>query len=350
MNMIMPKVLHIHFGKDGGAERFFVNLTQALGERGVEQRFIIRPRRVWRNEIEALGPIIASNYLRLPYLNLRLEWRLRRMLQQWQPDAIMAWKPRAARLIPDWPGAVKLARLGDFPTHLKHYRYCDMLVGNIPAIGRRCKDMGWARPVHAISNFAREVTPRPVARAEFDTPEDAFLISGAGRFVPRKGLDLLIRAAARIPGAWLWLIGDGEERQALEALAREVGMADRTRFIGWVAEPIHYIAATDVFGMPSRHEPFGNVIIEAWQAGVPVVATRSEGPGWYMIDGENGMLVDIDDLDAFVAAVDRLRSDRSIAAALISGGRARLENMFSKDRIVDQYLALFAGDPAGDDI
>ena len=124
-------------------------------------------------------------------------------------------------------------------------------------------------------------------------------------------------------------------------------MADRTRFAGWVKEPIHHIAATAVFGMPSRHEPLGNVILEAWQAGVPVVATRSEGPSWYMADGENGALVDIDDLDAFAAAVDRLRSDRAFAETLIAGGRTRLEGMFSRDRIVDQYLDLFAGDLTG---
>ena len=349
MNAAMPKVLHIHFGKDGGAERFFVNLAQAFGERGVEQRFIIRPHRAWRGEIEGLGVLMENNYRRLSLSSLLLEWRLCRMLQRWRPDAIMAWMPRAARLIPDWPEAVKLTRLGDFPRHLTHFRRCDALVGNVPGIGDRCKALGWTKPVFTITNFPRRVVARPVMRAEFDTPEDAFLISGAGRFVPRKGLDLLIRMVARIPGAWLWLIGDGQERTALEALAREVGVAGRTRFTGWVEEPIHYIAATDVFGMPSRHDPLGNVILEAWQAGVPVVATRSEGPTWYMIDGTNGALVDIDDLDAFTARVDQLRNDRTLADALAAGGRARLEDMFSRDRIVGRYLALFAGDLTGND-
>ena len=167
--------------------------------------------------------------------------------------------------------------------------------------------------------------------------------------MPRKGFDLLVRAAARVPGAWLWLNGDGQERTALEALVREVGMADRTRFRGWVEEPMHYVAATDVFGMTSRHDPLGNVILEAWQAGVPVVATRSEGRSWYMIDGKNGVLVGIDELDAFVAAVNRLRSERTLAETLAAGGRVRLEDMFSRDQIVDQYLDLFAGGLTGDE-
>ncbi len=56
----MPKILHFHFGKDGGVERFFVNLVKALGKRGVEQRFIIRPSRSWLGKIEALGAFVTA--------------------------------------------------------------------------------------------------------------------------------------------------------------------------------------------------------------------------------------------------------------------------------------------------
>jgi glycosyltransferase involved in cell wall biosynthesis len=341
----MTRVLHLHFGKEGGAERFFVNLAQAFAARGVEQRFVIRPGRSWRPEIAPLGPIIENDYRRLSLSSLWLSHRVRRIARDWQPDAIMAWMPRAARLIPEAPGAVKLTRLGDFPRHLDHFRRCDLLVGNIPGIGQHCLALGWRKPVVTISNFAREVVPVPVDRATLDTPADAFVISNAGRFVHRKGFDLLIRAAARVPGAYLWLIGDGREREALAALARAEGIAGRTRFIGWVDEPIHYIAASDVLAMPSRHEPLGNVILEAWQARVPVVSTLSEGPSWYMEDGVNGLLAPIDDLDAVVAGIARLRADPALAVRLVAGGTARLQDWFSRERIVDQYLALFAAGP-----
>ncbi|PWE32216.1 glycosyltransferase [Maritimibacter sp. 55A14] len=339
-----PKVLHLHFGKEGGAERFFVNLVRAFGARGVEQRFVIRPNRSWRDQIAPFGLIVENNYRYLSISSLILQWHVRRICRTWHPDAIMAWMPRAARLIPDWPEAVKFTRLGDFPRHLDHFGHCDALVGNTPDIGRHCRALGWEKPMLTISNFARPVPPSPVRRAAHDTPEDAFLIAAAGRFVHRKGMDLVIRAAARLPGAWLWLIGDGKERPALEDLARAEGIADRTRFIGWVDEPIHHIAAADALGMASRHEPLGNVVLEAWQAGVPVVSTRSEGPGWYMRDGIDGRLVEIDDLDAFAAALAGLQADRTLGARLAEGGRARLGELFSEDRVVRNYLALFAGD------
>jgi glycosyltransferase involved in cell wall biosynthesis len=341
------KVLHLHFGKEGGAERFFVNLVTEFGIRGVEQRFVIRPRRSWRSEIDHLGPIIENSYSRILPSSLLLQWRVKRLCQIWQPDAVMAWMPRAARLMPDYPNAVKLTRLGDFPRHLNHFRRCDVLVGNTPDIGAHCQGLGWTRPMLTISNFPRPVAPAPVPRARLNTPDDAFLICGAGRFVPRKGMDLLVRAAAKIPGAWLWLVGDGVERQTLEALARETGMWERTRFVGWVKEPAHYLASADVVGMPSRHEPLGNVVLEAWQAGVPVVSTRSEGPNWYMRDGWDGLLTDIDDLDAFAAALLRIRDDRSLARSLVTGAKRTLADQFSIDGIVSRYLDLFSGNIPG---
>ncbi|MGB8814757.1 MAG: glycosyltransferase [Paracoccaceae bacterium] len=342
--MTEPRVLHLHFGKDGGAERFFVNLVNALGRRGVEQRFVIRPNRAWRPEIEALGPIIENNYRRLSLSAPILEWRVRQLCKTWQPDAVMSWMPRASRLMPDTPGAVKLARLGDFPKNLKHFGRCDVLVGNLPGIGARCRSLGWTKPMVTISNFPRPITPVPVSRASLATPEDAFLIVAGGRFVPRKGMDLAIRAAARLPGAWLWLLGDGQERGALEALAKELGVADRTRFVGWVAEPIHHLAAADAFVMPSRHEPLGNMLLEAWQAGVPSVSTRSEGPDWFMRDRIDGRVVPIDDCDGLVAALAEIRGDAALAARYVENARGRLDSMFSERGVVDAYLRLFSGD------
>lgn len=344
--MASPKVLHIHFGKDGGAERFFVSLSNAFGAMGLEQRFIIRPNRIWQPEIAGLGPIIHSNYRRFSISSLFLERRVRQMINTWQPDAVMAWMPRAARLIPNMAGPVKLTRLGDFPKHLEHFQTCDVLVGNLPGIGDRVRDLGWQKPVRIISNFPPDVTPKPVSRADLNTPDDAFVISGAGRFVHRKGIDLLIEAAAKVPGAYLWLLGEGKERPKLEALVDKHGLRDRTRFIGWVDEPIHYIAASDVFGMPSRHEPLGNVILEAWQAKVPVVATLSEGPTWYMTHDKNGFLTEIDDLEHFAEGLNKVRSDKAYAKRLVQGGRDQLDAMFTADIVTKQYIDLFTGKDA----
>lgn len=335
------RVLHFHFGREGGAERFFVNLAQAFARDGIEQRFVIRPNRTWDAEIAALGPVIRNNFTRISPTTAILHLQVELIVRRWKPDAVMAWMPRAARLIHRWPDSMKLARLGDFPAHLRHFGNCDLLVGNIPAIGEHCATIGWTRPTRTISNFPRRVTPVPVARASLQTPDNTFLIATAGRLQPRKGFDTLIRALATIPGAWLWIAGEGPERRNLESLALDLGLSDRIRFTGWVAEPIHYLAAADAFVMPSRHEPLGNVLLEAWHAGVPSISTRSEGPSWYMRDGVDGLMVDIDDIPAMATALENLRDDRATAAYFAANARDRLEQLFSEKAIVAAYRDLF---------
>jgi len=337
------KVVHAHFGKDGGAERFFVNLVNALHEHGVEQKFVIRPNRAWRSEIDHCGEIIENHYRRVSISAVLLEFRFRRLLCDFKPDAIMSWMPRASRLMRKNGGAVKIARLGDFPKNLKHFGNCDVLVGNMPGIGWRCRELGWEKPVQIISNFPRDISNKKIDRSELDTPDDALLVTAAGRFVPRKGFDLLIRAVARLKNAHLWLIGEGQEAENLKNLAKERGANGRIRFVGWKDDPSPYVAASDIFCMPSRHEPLGNVILEAWSIGVPVVAARSEGPSWFMCDEDNGLMVAIDDVDGFANAFERLHSDDRLRNRIVEGGHETLARRFSKQAIAQQYMRLFSG-------
>lgn len=123
----------------------------------------------------------------------------------------------------------------------------------------------------------------------------------------------MVAAATNIPGAYLWLVGDGKEKP-ISNPKLQLGMADRVRFIGWVAEPAPYIAASDVFCMPSRHEPLGNVVLEAWQLQIPTIASSSEGPTWFMRDGQNGLLFPIGDVQALTQALQRLKADSELGA------------------------------------
>ena len=338
------RVIHFHFGKEGGAERFFVKLAQALDRRGVEQRFIIRKGRSWDAQIAELGPVIRNNFSRLSPLTPVLHWQANRWVREFKPHAVMSWMPRAGRLVHRWPGVVKLNRMGDFPQNLKHFDNLDLLVGNVPGIAQTCRDLGWTKPAITISNFTPLTPPVPIPRAAHDTPEGVFLIAAGGRFQPRKAMDMAIRALARMPGAYLWLIGEGRLRPELEALAAELQVTDRLRFVGWVDNPIHHIAAADAFLLPSRHEPLGNILLEAWAAGVPSVSTACEGPSWFMRDGVDGLMAPIDDDAAIAAALTRLRNDPAQAQVYAQNARARLDEMFSEEAICRDYMKVFAGE------
>jgi glycosyltransferase involved in cell wall biosynthesis len=334
------RVMHFHFGKDGGAERFFVHLVNALAERGVAQKAVIRPGRGWRKDIAPSVEIIESNFRNLSLDRIALPLRIAALVRSWRPDSVLGWMPKGAKLVPAVSRPRRLARLGDYPTTLKYFGNVDTIICNTPGIATHVRGMGWERGVDVISNFTSMERAAPVPRSALDTPADAFVVSSMGRFVPRKGFDVLIRALAHLPGAYLWLVGDGQEEQNLRKLAQDLGVLDRVRFAGWQADPRPFVAASDCFAMASSHEPLANVILEAWAQHVPVVSTRSEGPIWYMREGENGLLVGIGDHAGFAHAIARVRADAALGSRLAAGGAATLAERFSREAIVGAYMGV----------
>lgn len=339
------KVMHYHFGKDGGAERFFVHLVNALARRGVEQTAVIRPNRLWRKDIEPHARLIESNFRNLSPDRILLPLKVKHLARRERPDALFSWATRASRLMPNYKGCIKISRLGDYPTNLSYFKNTDVLVCNTPGIGEHVRRLGWKRGVEVISNFTNTERVTPIDRKSVDTPEDAPVVMSMGRFVPRKGFALLTEAVAKLPGVYLWLAGDGEEMGNVRKLAADLGVADRVRFLGWQKDTRPYVAAADIFVMPSSHEPLGNVILEAWAQQKPVVSSRSEGPTWFMRDGENGLLVDIGDTDGFTRAIERLINDRQLADHVAFGGHETLMGQFSEEAVANAYIELFRRKP-----
>lgn len=168
----------------------------------------------------------------------------------------------------------------------------------------------------------------------------ARVVTGAGRLVYYKGFEYLVRAMAAVPGH-LVLVGDGPLREPLQALAGELGMADRVTFAGAVPEVAPWYAASDVFVLPAveRSEAFGLVQLEAMAAGVPVINTRiPSGVPFVSLDGESGLTVPPRDVPALSAALSRLLDDAPLRARLGAGARARVAAEFSVARMAQSTL------------
>lgn len=339
------RVHHFHFGKDGGAERFFVHLVNAFARRGIDQSCVIRKNRVWRRDIETVADITESNFRNVSLDRFLLPIKVQAMAKAHKPNAIMAWAPRASELMPSYTGCIKLSRLGDYPTKLDYFKNTDILVCNTPGIGEHIRALGWTRGVEVISNFTNTQEIAPISKALLDTPESAPVVMSMGRFVKRKGFHTLIDALAALPEVYLWLAGDGEERESLEAQVDARGMRERVRFLGWQDDTRAYVSAADIFVMPSSHEPLGNVILEAWAQKKPVVSSRSEGPMWFMRDGENGLLVDIGDDAGFAAAISSLLNDQALSQRVAAGGYETLMRQFSEEAVSSAYIELFKRKP-----
>ncbi len=332
-------------GRHGGAETFFTRLVTALGRAGLEQRAVIRRHPERARALRAAGIEVVELGFGGAF-DLVTRPRLRREIAAFKPDVVLTWMNRAARFCPSTGSAgrrfVHAARLGGY-YNLKYYRRCDHLIGITRGIVDYVVRGGWPpERAHHLPNFA-DIADAPAAdRAALDTPPDATVLLALGRLHENKALDVAIEALARLPGAYLWIAGDGPLRRELEALAARSGMAPRVRFLGWRENTAGLFAAADVCVYPSRSEPHGTVTLEAWAYRVPLVAAASVGPSELIDDGVNGILVPIDDSGALAAAVARLIADRALAARLVAAGRATYEASYTESAVIRRYLEFFA--------
>ncbi len=342
------RVLQVMAGaRFGGAEAFFVRLNLALAGAGVKQRAVIRHHPERAAALRAGGVEVAE----LPFgglLDVQTRGGLRREIAAFDPRIVLSWMNRATRFIPSRGsskgagGFVHAGRLGGY-YDLKYYRNCDRLIGNTRDIVDYLIGSGWPKArAHYLPNFVDETKSPPTGRAAFSTPEDAPLLLALGRLHVNKGFDVLIEALAEIPDAHLWLAGEGPLRDELEALAARLGLASRVHFLGWRTDVAGLFAAADMLVCPSRHEPLGNVVIEAWAQHVPVIAAASAGPAALIENDENGVVVAVDDKGALVSAIGRLAGDAALSARLAEGGRKAFEAEFRKDAVLARYLEFFA--------
>lgn len=324
---------------DGGAETFFVTLCLAFQRAGIVQDVVMRahPARLALLQAAGLEPLTLG--FGGP-LDLLTRWRIGRRARAWRPDVALTWMNRATRHTPRGAYA-KIGRLGGF-YDAGYYRGCDHLVANTPGVRDHLLAQGWpAERIAVIPNFTTLAPAEPAARGPLQTPEEAPVLLALGRLHPVKGFDTAIAALGRLPGAYLWIAGEGAERPALEALAAARGVAGRVRLLGWRQDRAALLAAATAVLVPSRSEPFGNVVLEAWAAGRPVIASAVDGPAWLIADGVSGLLVPPGDEAALAAAAARLLADPGLAARLAGGGYRRRAAEFTEEAVVARYRELF---------
>jgi len=177
-----------------------------------------------------------------------------------------------------------------------------------------------------------------------DLPARPYILA-VGRLEPQKGHDLLLEAFARSGMATsheLVILGQGSRHAALCAQAAGLGIAERVHFVGFTANPHAWMAAADLFVLPSRWEGFPNAAAEAMAAGAPLLLADCDyGSADLVADGVNGTLVPPGDAVAMAHAIRRLLANPAHRAALAAEGR-RSVHRFARDRILARYARLVA--------
>src|SRR5271170_7738507 len=329
----------------GGAETFFVRLATALNRAGETQRVLIRRDPARSQILRAAGVGFAELAFGGPF-DLTTRRAFRHEIAVWRPDIVLTWMSRATRLCPRGD-FVHVARLGGY-YDLKYYRRCDRLIGNTRAIVDYAVNRGWPSDrIDYLPNFAPDARAIGSRGGLFPAaPRNAPLGLALGRLHPNKGFALLLEALAETGEVLLAIAGDGPLRAALEQLAGGLGIADRVSFLGWREDVAELLTNADFLVCPSLHEPLGNVVIEAWSAGLPVVATATDGPVGLIEDEVNGLLVPLPGRPgggsaALAAAIERLGRDIKLQKRLGRGGRCAYEAEFTEEAVVARYRSLF---------
>jgi glycosyltransferase involved in cell wall biosynthesis len=351
-----PASIHVLGGRQfGGADQFYVRLIRALREAGQDVTAI---NRVGSPVAQALADNDVPQ-VHFPFANsfdAWTVWRLRALVAQREPCIVQTYMGRATRLtrLPAKTRAVHIARLGGYYKIDGYYRHAHAWVGNTKGLCDYLVKAGLpAERVFHIGNFVPEpVAPSPqqvdALRAEWAIPKDAWVLFTLGRLIDIKGFDDLLRAAALLPREiggrpWVLLIaGTGPLEAELKSLTAQLQLESQVRWLGWQDPPDAFYGLTDVFICPSRKETLGNVILEAWNHGLPVVSTRTPGAIELIDDGRTGLLSPIQDPPALAVRIqDMLTATPSQRAGFGEVGRQYLQANFSKPAIVGAYLSLY---------
>lgn len=364
----MDRPIHLAFFIDdlivGGTQRWLAHLCARLAQRGFVLRVYSLRAAAHPLTLRRLEPHAAVEIVGEPRL-----WRLTglahlaRELRAWPADLLQTLLPTS-----DWLGRA-LGRWARVPVVLSSIRTRNagkprwqlrldratarwaqaVIFNNRDGIAFALRNEG-VRP-HQVVSIPNGVAVGELSaagarvRTELRTPAGAPVIGTVARLCAAKNLSALLRAFAAArrshPAAVLWLIGEGDQRAALEAEARALDVADAVRLPGIREDVDDVLAALDLFVLPSLREGMPNALLEAMAAARPVIASDLDGVREIVRDGETGWRVPPGDIPALTEALVRGLGDPATAARLGRAAREWVRAHASLERMADAYEGVY---------
>ncbi len=336
------RVLHIMAGKgNGGAELYSTDIMLSLHETGLDQRIVLRPAAPRFAELQAAGLAMAPQVLATNLRPLQ-RYRLQRLVAAYKPHIIQCWMRRAASLVAPKSAPAIIGWYGDYEAQEQHFTACTHFIGVTPDLVRHAYAHG-AGPgtAYYVPTFPSVEDAPPISRASLNTPADAPVLLTLSRLHMVKGLDIALRALTSLPACYLWVAGDGPEEQKLRQLAATLGVASRVRFLGWRTDRGALLRAVTICLLPSRYEPFGTVILDAWSMSTPLIACTSDGPSAYIRHAENGMLAAADDPGALAQAIRNVLENPELREKIAATGHAEYCAGFTRQAVTCKMLETY---------
>ena len=323
----------------GGLEQAAIDYAEALKLAGQDCLSIVAPGS-WAQQTMQPANLPHHTLKQRSGHDLPAAWRLRRMVRAAGGKAIICHGNGALSLALPLRAAPVIAVAHNYQT--KRFRRADACFAITQHGLDALAHAGIPRQrLHFMPNMVR-LAQAPTRHAMRQPP----VIGSMGRFVPKKGYALLIDALAmlRANGVTFSAVigGGGDDENALRAQIAHHHLQDTVTLPGWVENKAQFFAAMDVFVLPSHHEPFGIVLIEAMAAGVPVISTATEGPREILPSPALGMLTPVGDAAALAAALQQALADAPATAAMGEAGRAHVAALYSPQSMAGRLNAALA--------
>lgn len=328
-------IVNIMFGKGGGGiEQAFVDYCEGLRDRGHLVTAVIQPGAFIEKDIRALG---------IPVVTLRNwnEWdvfaihRLRKILRELMPDVVLGHANRAYSLAKKAGAACPIVALAqNYST--RRYTNADAVFATTRDLIEHLQKQGIsADNIFHIPNMVR-CGGLPQRGKRNDPP----IIGTLGRFVAKKGFDVYIEALRLLKNkGYVFkaiLGGNGEEEKKLKEQAKLAGLETILEFPGWVQDKKAFYTGIDVFCLPSLHEPFGIVLLEAFMYGAPVVATDSEGPRDFIAPEHDALIVPKGDAVALADALACMLDHPQQAANFAANAFVKTKTTYSIEAVAER--------------
>lgn len=314
-------IINAMFGRKlGGIEQSFLDYAKALKSKNHRVTALIDPK-------AQIRPMIEAEHIDYELISNLGSWdptpklKIRSLIKRLSPDAMIAHGNRALQLL----SAAKQHAPLVLVTHnykLKYARKADYFFTITEDLKRRVLNKGIAEEkISVIPNMIdlRQITPH-------SQTHDPLVIGAMGRFVHKKGFAVFLDAIAKLKAKSaqefrVILAGEGEERAHLEKKCQDLGLTGIVSMPGWISKKHDFFNAIDLFCLPSLHEPFGIILLEAFAYEKPVVTSLSEGPQEIVTDKKNALVAPVGDSNALAAQLLRALEDKKLRQKLVKAGQ-----------------------------
>lgn len=344
----------------GGGERHLADLANALARRGHEVFAALTAQSPVRAELAALP---GENIIELPLRNVSgvlSAFYLARFIREQGIEIVHAHLAR------DYPLAALAAGRSNARLVLTRHvlfalsqihRLTLRRTAKVIAVSEAVADSLRAQnifPTEKLVTIHNGIDVEKFDHARREAGErnrdERIRVGMIGHIAPIKGQEEFIRAAAIVcrqrDDVDFIVAGadksrEGENQARVEKLISELGLEHNVKFLGWIEDVAKLLSTFDLYVSPARSEPFGLTIVEAMAAGVPVIATRSEGASEILSDGETGRLIPIDDVETLAGVIGELLNDRTQCERLAQNAKSAARERFSLERMVDRTEEIY---------